>query len=84
VENILCGLIGIVGLGAFGFGQLVKENDVYTLSGCIIWVGTLFFYFLSGIIVQNVTGVELRMGYGGWYTPKKRKRYSSKYNKKKN
>jgi len=82
-NNVPSWIFGAIGLGAFGFGQLAKDNDIYTLSGCIIWVGLLFFYFLNGIIIQNVTGIELRMGYGGWYIPKKRNKSHPRYDNKK-
>ena len=47
-------------------------------AGLLIWSGVVVCYLLSGEIFQHVTGVPLRMGYGGWEfrrPPKRRRRH---------
>ena len=36
-------------------------------SGLIIWAGSAITWFIAGVIAQNVAGIPLRMGYGGWH-----------------
>lgn len=45
-----------------------KDNGMsgYGIGGWIIWGGAIFCYFLSGIIMREVGGIPLSMGYGGW------------------
>jgi len=72
LEKWLSGLIVISGLIAFCIGK-DNQNNIF-LTGGIIWIGTIVIWFISGIIVKEVTGIPLRMGYGGWYIHRPRKK----------
>jgi hypothetical protein len=43
-----------------------SETSGYAVAGWLIWGGAIACYFLSGIILREVGGVPLSMGYGGW------------------
>lgn len=61
-------------------GQAI-EDDNYFWSGLTIWVGSLFFYVLNGVIIREITKIPLRMGYGGWYVSHRSGRRSSLHSK---
>ena len=56
------------GLIAYG----LRREPLMT-SGMIIWIGTIIIYFLSGLVFKTITGIPLKMGYGGWYSPSKKR-----------
>lgn len=56
-----------------GLGLLVFGSEL-VLAGAVIWMGTIAAWFLSGVIFSRVTGIPLKMGYGGWYVPYRRRR----------
>ena len=59
------GIIILIGFVVFLFTQ-DRSADGYYIAGLIIWGGGIVFWFLTGIILREVGGVPLRMGYGGW------------------
>jgi hypothetical protein len=73
-EKWLGTAIVLLGLGLLVFGRQLL------LAGAIIWMATIVAWLLSGIIFSHVTGVPLRMGYGGWYVPPRRRRRRFKGN----
>jgi len=75
VEKWLGGLITLVGLGAFCYGAPDfddRSKDMFVIPGMMIWVGSVVSFFFVGWIIQLVAGIPLRMGYGGWYVPRRR------------
>jgi hypothetical protein len=50
-----------------GLITMLSDDPLFKTPGMIIWIGTLFIYVLSGIIVWSITDLPLKMGYGGWY-----------------
>lgn len=67
-EEWLGTAIVLAGLGLFVLGRELAP------AGAIIWIGTIAAWFLSGVIFSHVTGIPMRMGYGGWYVPYRRRR----------
>ncbi len=61
----LDGAITIVGLILVAVAHRTGADN-YAVAGAIIWVGALGCYFISGVIVREVGGIPLSMGYGGW------------------
>ena len=59
------GTITITGL-VLAVATLDRPTDGYAIAGRIIWGGAIICYLLSGIILREVGGVPLSMGYGGW------------------
>lgn len=53
-----------------GFGLLIftrgEETKGYSIAGWIIWGSAIITYFIFGVIMRDVGGVPLNMGYGGW------------------
>jgi hypothetical protein len=43
-----------------------RATDGYSIAGWIIWGGAIICWLFSGIILREVGGVPLSMGYGGW------------------
>lgn len=43
-----------------------RASDGYSIAGWIMWGGAIICWFFSGIILREVGGVPLSMGYGGW------------------
>lgn len=64
------GLIVITGLIMILIGT-GEENNYILTTGLIIWIGVIIIYFIGGIIVQWVTDLSLKYGYGGWYISRK-------------
>jgi hypothetical protein len=54
--------------------MMVDGNKGIRIAGMIMWVGSIILYFLSGIIIENITKTPLEFGYGGWRT----KRFKTK------
>ncbi len=50
-----------------------EETSGYSIAGWIIWCGTLVRYYVFGVIMREVGGVPLSMGYGGWAVRRGRK-----------
>ncbi len=73
ITNIIEGILPISGFIILAMGQ--------PGPGLALWVSAILFYFIAGVVFQHVTGTQLRMGYGGWYTPRKRKQSSSLHSK---
>jgi len=46
----------------------------YAIAGYVIWLGALVCYLVAGWIAQEVGGVPLRMGYGGWEIRRRKRR----------
>ena len=65
IAHTLGGLFFFVGLGGF---------ILFPVAGAIIFVGIVVSYFVSGVVGQEVGGIPLRMGYGGWYVARRRGR----------
>jgi hypothetical protein len=65
------GAISLTGLGLVVVTQ-DRPTDGYTIAGWIMWGGALICWFASGIILREVGGVPLSMGYGGWAVPRGR------------
>ncbi len=69
IENIIIfsGLIAMI---------IDNENEHgLFVAGAIIWIGIIVIYFLGGVIIRCVTGIPLRMGYGGWYVYRRYQRH---------
>jgi hypothetical protein len=43
-----------------------RPTDGLSVAGWIMWGGAIICWFVSGIILREVGGVPLSMGYGGW------------------
>lgn len=43
-------------------------------AGMIIWIGVIVCWFASGVIVEHVADIPLKMTYGGWKVDRKRRR----------
>lgn len=43
-----------------------RPTDEHSIAGWIIWGSAIICWFSSGIILKEVGGVPLSMGYGGW------------------
>lgn len=71
------GLIVITGLIMILIGAGEENNDILT-TGLIIWIGEIIIYFIGGIIVQWVTDLPLKYGYGGWYISRKSRKTGTK------
>lgn len=67
MTSLLEGTVIIFGLIAMVSGRAVT-------AGAIIWFGAIFVYFLWGIIIEIITGIPLRFGYGGWEIRRNRQR----------
>ena len=77
VAQWIDGAITLTGLGLVVVNQSSETNG-YAVAGLIIWGGAVACYFVSGIIVREVGGVPLSMGYGGWAIRRNRRgRYRS-------
>ena len=63
--SVLNGVILFGGLIAFIIGGDGHDSPLF-LPGAIIWLGGVAIWFVAGIIVREVAGIPLRMGYGGW------------------
>jgi len=81
-EKVLEALILFTGLGTFLYGVEGEFKEIWALPGAIIWCGTLLLYLIDGIIFRETTGIPIRMGYGGWYIPRSRRRPRSGYYKR--
>jgi hypothetical protein len=46
--------------------MMIDNNKSIKTAGIIIWVGSILLYFVSGIIIENITKTPLEFGYGGW------------------
>jgi hypothetical protein len=66
ITSALNGAILFGGLIAFMIGGDDGDRGVFR-AGAIIWIGGIAIWFISGIIVREVAGIPLRMGYGGWH-----------------
>ncbi|MEX6689679.1 hypothetical protein QTN47_19395 [Danxiaibacter flavus] len=69
INKVLEGIICLSGLISF----LVKDS-LFSITGGIIWLGTIAVYVLCGIAINTIAGIPMKMGYGGWYVPKSKKR----------
>lgn len=70
LSRYLEGIILLLGLIIM---MLDGKNELF-LPGAIIWIGEIVVYFLGGIIVEYITGIPLRFGYGGWQIDFRRKK----------
>lgn len=72
LSQILQGLICVAALVVF------IRQDQYTIdSAGIIWIGTIAIYYIIGEVARNIANIPLKMGRGGWYISRyKRKRKS--------
>ena len=55
----------------------MKATGLVVLFGWfagVIFLGTIVHYVIAGIVFQRRTGIRLKMGYGGWYVPGRRRR----------
>ena len=73
VESWIGQLIALAGLILFLVDSSFKTH--IGISGIIIWGSAIIAYLLSGFILQEVGGIPLRMGYGGWDIRKKYTRW---------
>ncbi len=55
-----------------------KESNGFSVSGGIIWIGTIVCWLIAGWIVRDVAGIPVRMGYGGWRVHRPRNRRKRK------
>lgn len=65
-SSILEGIVLFGGLIMMMVGHKNKGYEGLELAGIIIWGGSILLYFLSGIIVENITKIPLEFGHGGW------------------
>ncbi len=65
IANVLNGVILFGGLIAFMLGGDGHDRALFLVGG-IIWLGGIAIWFVAGVIVREVAGIPLRMGYGGW------------------
>lgn len=66
----LRGLIILAGLwNSIGLQDKVSG---LTISGGIIWFGTIICWIISGWLARYVAGIPVKMGYGGWYVHRPR------------
>jgi hypothetical protein len=61
-EEYLGMLILIAGLIMTG----IESPPGIDIAGSIIWIGSVIFYFLFGIIIDIVADIPMTMGHGGW------------------
>jgi len=66
------GIITFFGLIIMAIG--IEYGHGLFVAGAIIWIGVIVTYFLAGTIIRHVTGMPLRMGYGGWHIYRRRRR----------
>jgi hypothetical protein len=64
---LLAGLVGTVAGSKNGGGT-------FFVPGAIIWLGAIAVWVISGVIVREVAGIPLRMGYGGWHVYRRGRR----------
>ncbi len=81
LANILQQIVMFAGLVGMGMGQILEGEDVWSWPGLIIWGGAILFYVINGVVVKAITGIPLRMGYGGWYVARSKRRHSSLHSK---
>jgi hypothetical protein len=86
LTDILAPIVTVAGLVGICVGQTLEGEDVWSLPGGIIFGGALLFYLVNGWVMRAMTGVPLRMGYGGWYVARSKRRrsrslHSKSYNK---
>lgn len=67
--SLLEGLILVFGLVA-----MISKNEGITLVGTVIWFGAFGIYLFYGLVAKSITYLPLKMGYGGWFLPRPRKR----------
>jgi hypothetical protein len=73
VADGLQGWITIAGLCLLFVG-LKDTTGHFALAGMIIWFSGIAAYFIFGVIGRHIAGIPLRMGYGGWYVHRPRKK----------
>ncbi len=69
--------IGAVILLASLAGTAMGSKDgegAFFVPGAIIWLGAIAVWVISGVIVREVAGIPLRMGYGGWHVYRRGRR----------
>ncbi len=49
-----------------GLVLLIVGSGGYAMGGWIIWLGAIVCWLSAGIILREVGGMPLSMGYGGW------------------
>jgi TM2 domain-containing membrane protein YozV len=84
LTNILGSIVTFTGLMLLCVGHISKGEDVWSWPGLTIWGGAILFYFFNGVMVREITGIPLRMGYGGWYVARRKQgrgMHSKSYNK---
>lgn len=69
-NQILGGIIVIAGLAA----TAISEVSLFNTPGMIIWIGSILIYVVFGIVIQLITNLPLKIGYGGWFISRSRKR----------
>ena len=75
IEHLAAWLRGLLLFGGlFLMLGLEKERNGFSISGAIIWIGTIVCWLIAGWIVREVAGVPVRMGYGGWRVHRTRNR----------
>lgn len=60
-------------VGLFLMVWHADERNGYFAAGCMVWGGAVACYFVSGVIIKDVGGVPLSMGFGGWAVRRDRK-----------
>ena len=65
IGNFIRGAISLAGL-VLAIISSEGGTSGYAIAGCLIWGGAIACYFLSGVILREVGGIPLSMGYGGW------------------
>jgi Ca2+/Na+ antiporter len=68
ISNFFDGAIVILGL------LIMVMSKELMLAGALIWLGEIVIYFVVGIIIENVTSIPLRFGYGGWQVDRRKHR----------
>jgi hypothetical protein len=68
------GIILVAGLVATAASIVGEAAGYVAVPGMIIWIGGVAIWFIRGVIIREVTGIPLEMGYGGWYVARKRRR----------
>ncbi len=79
IEHLAAWLRGLLALGGLLLMMgLEKESNGFSVSGGIIWIGTIVCWLIAGWIVRYVARIPLRMGYGGWHVHRPRNRRKRK------
>ena len=64
LDKIITLLEGILVVGSLV--AITSGNDLFLISGQIIWFGQIAFFVLVGPIVEIFVGIPMTMTFGGW------------------